>query len=62
MVGEDTVSVGGDIIIRLNGTIIVGDNIVSEIRKYNPGDTIVLTILRGDQTLEVTVVLDALTE
>ncbi len=62
LVGEDTVSVGGDIIIRLNGTIIVGDNIVSEIRKYNPGDTIVLTILRGDQTLEVTVVLDALTE
>ena len=52
LVGEDSVAVGGDIIIRLNGTIIVGDNIVSEIRNYNPGDEIILTILRGDQTLE----------
>jgi 2-alkenal reductase len=62
LVGEDAVSVGGDIIIRLNGTIIVGDNIVSEIRKYNPGDEIVLTILRGDKTLEIPVILGALTE
>ena len=62
LVGEDSVAVGGDIIIRLNGTIIVGDNIVSEIRNYNPGDEIILTILRGDQTLEVAVILGALTE
>lgn len=62
LVGGDSVAVGGDIIIRLNGTIIVGDNIVSEIRNYNPGDEIILTILRGEQTLEVKVVLGALTE
>jgi len=62
LVGEDSVSVGGDIIIRLNGTIIVGDNIVSEIRKYNPGDEIILTVLRGDKTLEIPVILGALTE
>ena len=62
LVGEDTVSVGGDIIIRLNGTIIVGDNIVTEIRKYSPGDEITLTVLRGEETLEIDVVLGSLTE
>ncbi|MGE5652675.1 MAG: S1C family serine protease, partial [Bacillota bacterium] len=50
-------TVVGDIITRVDGTIIVGDNLATVIRKYNPGDTVKMTILRNGSEQTVDVVL-----
>lgn len=49
--------VGGDIVTRVDGTIIVGDNLATVIRKYNPGDTVKLTVLRNGSEITIDLVL-----
>ncbi len=47
----------GDIITRVDGTIIVGDNLATVIRKYNPGDSVKMSILRNGSEITIDVVL-----
>ncbi|NPV08846.1 MAG: PDZ domain-containing protein [Anaerolineae bacterium] len=57
---DDVVVVGGDIIIALDGQSITGMNdLISRLEKYSVGDVVVLTIVRGDETLDVPVELGA---
>lgn len=52
-----------DIIIEMNGEVLAGErsqvfiNFSSQIRKLGPGQQIQITILRGDETLEITATL-----
>jgi len=54
-----TYTISGDIIIALNGTAIInGDNLSSYLEaKTSPGNKLVVTIIRGNNKLNVTVVL-----
>jgi putative serine protease PepD len=52
------VSLGGDIITEVNGKKVAGmDEIVNLVNAAEPGDTLELTILRGDTTKTATVTL-----
>ena len=49
----------GDIIIAINDTIITSITELNEIKnQFSPGDTVSLTIYRGNQKIDVAVVLD----
>ncbi len=58
-IGGEWVTIGGDIIIAMNGTRIRnGDDLASYLEENTlPGDTLILTIRRGDQTLNKTLTL-----
>jgi len=60
-VAGNTVMLGGDIIIAMNGTRIVnGDDLSSYLERYTlPGQSLDLTIVRNGQVIEVTVTLGA---
>ncbi len=48
----------GDIILEFNGEKIIADNSMAKIiTKYNPGDKVILKILRGSEELSVDVIL-----
>jgi 2-alkenal reductase len=51
---------GGDLIIAIDGIAVktFGDLLAYLINNKNPGDTVTLTILRGDQQLDVELTLD----
>ena len=53
------VTIGGDIVVAINGTIVrdIDDLVAYLVENTSPGDTVVLTIVRGDQTLDVNVTL-----
>ncbi|MGI6208506.1 MAG: S1C family serine protease [Anaerolineae bacterium] len=56
----DAVIIGGDIIIALDGQPVTGMNdLISRLERYAVGDTVVLTIVRDDETLDVPVELGA---
>ncbi len=54
--GGVTLTVGGDIIIALDGVTITGNNLASEVLKKKPGDKVKLTVVRDgkEQVVEVT--------
>ena len=62
--GSQTTSVGlkagGDLIVAIDGHEVLGfsDFIGYLIKNKSPGDTVVLTVLRGDQNMEVSLTLD----
>lgn len=51
--------VGGDVIVAINGTAITSmdDLLTYMVERTSPGDTVLLTILRGGETLNVAVAL-----
>lgn len=53
------VTVGGDIVVAINGNIVrdIDDLVAYLVENTSPSDTVVLTIVRGDQTLDVNVTL-----
>lgn len=55
----EPVTIGGDIIIAMNGTRIRnGDDLASYLEENTlPGETVILTVMRGDQKLLVTITL-----
>ena len=57
----NTITVGGDIIIAINGARVRnGDDLSSYLEEYTlPGQTISLTIVRNNQTMNISVVLGA---
>ena len=51
----------GDLITKLNGQLIAGaTSLIVTIRSNAPGDQVMLTVVRGDKTLNIPVTLDAL--
>ncbi len=54
-------TVGGDIIIAIDGRPIrLFDDLLSYLSRYtSPGQRVVLTVVRGDETLEIPVILEA---
>jgi S1-C subfamily serine protease len=61
MVDGNTIIVGGDIIIAINGTRIVNSDNLSSYLEENalPNQTINVTIVRNGQTMNVPLVLGA---
>jgi 2-alkenal reductase len=58
VVEGEQVILGGDLIIEINGNQVVGPEQIRQVLDTSePGDTAELTILRGDQTLVIEVVL-----
>lgn len=56
--GDGTVPRGGDIIVAIDGTTIeTMDQLVEQISRHAPGDTVRLTIVRDGQQQEITVTL-----
>jgi S1-C subfamily serine protease len=57
----NTITIGGDIIIAINGSRVRnGDDLSTYLEEYTlPGQTISLTIVRNNQTMNVSVVLGA---
>ena len=64
--GTDTVNVrgvpwpvNGDIIVAINGMLVrdIDDLVAYLVENTSPGDTVVLTIVRGSQTLDLDVTL-----
>jgi S1-C subfamily serine protease len=55
-----SVTIGGDIIIAMNETCVKnGDDLASYLEENTlPGETVILTVVRGSQTLEIPVVLE----
>ncbi|HML24782.1 MAG TPA: trypsin-like peptidase domain-containing protein [Aggregatilinea sp.] len=53
------VAIGGDIVVAINGAIVrdIDDLVAYLVENTSPGDTVVLTIVRGEQTLDVNVTL-----
>lgn len=53
------VNIGGDIVVAINGNIVrdIDDLVAYLVENTSPSDTVVLTIVRGDQTLDVNVTL-----
>lgn len=50
----------GDIIVGINGTAIrSGNDLILELEKYKVGDVVQMSILRGENEVEIEVVLDA---
>jgi len=58
-INSDWIIIGGDIIIEIDGTrIINGDYLMSYLEEYTqPNDTITITVLRNNQTLDIPVIL-----
>ncbi len=57
-IGGQSVPVGGDVIIAVDGLSILSmDDLGSTLQKYQPGDKVTLTILRGGQQLDLSVTL-----
>lgn len=58
-INNDNIIIGGDIIIAIDGTrIINGDSLMSYLEEHTqPNDTIIITILRNNQTLDISVIL-----
>lgn len=52
-----TVKYGGDIITAVNGVPVNGDKLRQEVLKYQPGDTVELTVIRDGQTVSVKLTL-----
>jgi putative serine protease PepD len=51
----------GDLITKLNGQLIAdATSLIVTIRSNAPGDQVMVTVVRGDQTLNIPVTLDAL--
>ena len=51
----------GDLITKLNGQLIAdATSLIVTIRANAPGDQVMVTVVRGDQTLNIPVTLDAL--
>lgn len=48
---------GGDIIVSLDGKVIYGENLLSEILKYSPGSRVTVEVLRNGKRLTFKVVL-----
>ena len=56
--GEKAGLKAGDIVTQVDGNpISSNDALVATVRGYKPGDTITLTVLRGDKTQEIEVEL-----
>ena len=54
-----SVSTGGDIIIELDGTAVASvQQLSTRLQAHKPGDTVVLTILRAGQRIQVNVTLE----
>jgi len=49
--------IGGDIITSINGEEVTGENLGTIVRKYSPGDTLRLGILRDGQAMSLDLVL-----
>ncbi len=58
-IGEETVVIGGDVIVTINGTRITGiDDLSSYLEEYTlPGQTIELTIVRDNETITLSLEL-----
>ncbi|PNX47935.1 MAG: hypothetical protein BV456_10355 [Thermoplasmata archaeon M8B2D] len=58
-INNDNIIIGGDIIIAIDGTrIINGDSLMSYLEEHTqPNDTIIITVLRNNQTLDISVIL-----
>jgi len=58
-IGGEWVTIGGDIIIAMNGTRIRnGDDLASYLEENTlPGETVILTVMRGNQKLPVSITL-----
>lgn len=58
-INGERVTIGGDLIIAVDGTrVINGDSLMSYLEEYTkPNQIITVTIVRGDQTLDVPVEL-----
>jgi len=58
-INSDWIIIGGDIIIEIDGTRIINDDsLMSYLEEYTqPDDTITITVLRNNQTLDITVIL-----
>ncbi|MCQ5376899.1 MAG: trypsin-like peptidase domain-containing protein [Candidatus Methanomethylicia archaeon] len=57
-VGSSQLKGGGDIIVKVdNTTVRVMDDFTSTLERYFPGQTVVLTVIRGGQPVEVPVTL-----
>ena len=57
-IGGQSVPVGGDVIIAVDGLSILSmDDLGSTLQKYQSGDKVTLTILRGGQQLDLSVTL-----
>jgi len=57
--GYQGLNKGGDLVIAIDGqTVVTFDDMIRYLALYkSPGDTVTLTVLRGDQQLEIPVVL-----
>jgi S1-C subfamily serine protease len=53
------IPVDGDIVVAINGTLVrdIDDLLAYLVENTSPGDVVVLTIVRGDQTLDLDVTL-----
>jgi S1-C subfamily serine protease len=58
-INSDWIIIGGDIIIAIDGTrVINGDSLMSYLEGYTqPNDSITITVLRNNQTLDIPVIL-----
>jgi S1-C subfamily serine protease len=58
-INNDNIIIGGDIIIAIDGTrIINGDSLMSYLEEHTqPNDTIIITVLKDNQTLDISVTL-----
>ncbi len=61
IINEDWVIIGGDIIIAIDGIrIINGDSLMSYLERYTePGQSIIVTIIRDNQQVDITVKVGA---
>ncbi|MEW6326636.1 MAG: trypsin-like peptidase domain-containing protein [Thermodesulfobacteriota bacterium] len=56
--GNMIVAVGGDIILQIDGKKVAsGDELIRYLREKSPGDRVVLTVLRGNKTINVPLIL-----
>ncbi len=57
-IGGQSVPIGGDVIIAIDGKQIGSmEDLGSILQNYNPGDQITMTVLRGSQQLDLSVTL-----
>ena len=58
-INNDNIIIGGDIIIAIDGNrIINGDSLMSYLEEHTqPNETIIITVLRNNQTLDISVIL-----
>lgn len=56
--GNVLIPVGGDVVVALNGTPIdSSEDFIRQLRKYRPGDKVILKIVRDGRFMEIPVVL-----